>query len=144
MHDFIHDKGSPGHISRVFHKRDEGIEDQDIGQEDDDTAHTADDSVDQQVFQRTFRHIGTHQVADLLYDPLDALHRIVAQAEGGFKHDPHEKQENGEAQYFVCDDQIDDLGACRFLDLVLFERLAQGSGDETIAGVGKGCFAIFL
>ena len=45
MHQFVHNECRTGHIARILHERDEGIENQNLGQEHDDGSHTANDAV---------------------------------------------------------------------------------------------------
>lgn len=49
MHNLIHDKGGTCHIAQVFHQRNKEVEDEDVGQKDDDTSHTTDNAVYQQI-----------------------------------------------------------------------------------------------
>ena len=49
VHQFVHDEGGTSHIAAVLHKGDEKIQYQDVGKEDDDASHTADDTIDQEA-----------------------------------------------------------------------------------------------
>ena len=53
MHDLIHDEGSTCHITGVFHEGDEGIEDQDLRQENDDGTNTCYGAIHDHGFHRT-------------------------------------------------------------------------------------------
>ena len=64
--------------------------------------------------------------------------------ERGFKHGPHEEEEDGETQYFVGDKQVDHLGGCHILDLVLLIGLAQGTRNEPITRIGKSRLTVGL
>ena len=96
MHDFIHDESGTCHIARIFHKGDESIEYQDVGKEYDDTSHTSDYAVYQQVFQRSFAHVASYKLTDPAYERLDPSHRVFADTESRFKHNPHEEDKDRE------------------------------------------------
>ena len=115
-----------------------------IGQEYDNASHPSDNTVHQQIFQRTFTHISTYELSDPTHERFDPFHRVFSQAESSFEHDPHKENENREAQYFMGNEEIDDLCACRFFYFVLLVGLTQCSGNKTVAGVGESCFAIFF
>ena len=104
MHNLIHDESGTRHIARVLHQGDEEIEQQNIRQEYNDTSHTPDNAIHQKVFQRSFGHVVAYQVAQFAYQPLNPLHRIVAQHKGAFEHQIKEKEENGIAPYAVGND----------------------------------------
>ena len=82
MHHPIHDERSPGHISGILQQRYEHIQQHDIRQEDQHTADSSDDTIHHQILQPTFRHRSSDKVTELLYHPLDPLHRILTYDEG--------------------------------------------------------------
>ena len=104
MHNLIHNESGTRHIARVLHQGDEEIEQQNIRQEYNDTSHTTDNAIHQKVLQRSFGHVVAYQVAQFAYQPLNPLHRIVAQHKGAFEHQIKEKEENGIAPYAVGND----------------------------------------
>ena len=104
MHNLIHNESSTCHIARVFHQGNKEIEQQNIRQENNDTAHTSDNTIHQKVLQRSFGHVVAYQVAQFAYQPFNPLHRIVAQHKGAFEHQIKEKEENGITPYTVSND----------------------------------------
>ena len=90
VHDFVHDESGSGHIAGILHPRDEGIENHNVGQEDDDATHTADNAVDDEVFQGTVGHIGSAQLAQPPHGSIYPIHRVLADVEGAEEHQVHE------------------------------------------------------
>ena len=56
VHELVHDEGCPCHISAVFHKGNEGIEDEYLWKENDNRTDTSDNAVYKHCLQRTVRH----------------------------------------------------------------------------------------
>ena len=123
MHQLIHDECRACHVSRVFHDGYEQVQDEDVGQEDDDTAHTADDTVDNHVFQRSLGHVIADERTDLFHQPFDALHGVVTQYIGSFKDDKEQEEEEGKAPDAMSDNRVDDLCHLLFLQMVVGECL---------------------
>ena len=144
VHQLIHDEGCPRHIARIFHEGDKGVQYQDIRQEDDNASHAADDSIHQKVFQRSVAHRVAHEVADDAHQPFYPSHRIFSDAEGYFKHDPHEEDKDGEAQYLVRNERIYQLRAGYFPYFIPLEGFAEGTVDEAVARIGEGGLAVLL
>ena len=132
VHQFIHNECRTSHIARVLHQRDEQIEYQNIRKKDNDTTHAADDSVDDQVFQRAI----THQAADRRREPIntrfDPLLRVCAQREGCRKHHPHQQEKDRETKDAVGYNRIDYRGCFDRILLALLVCFAQSSRNETI------------
>ena len=73
MHNLIHNESGTCHIARVFHQGNKEIEQQNIRQENNDTAHTSDNTIHQKVLQRSFGHVVAYQVAQFAYQPFNPL-----------------------------------------------------------------------
>ena len=144
VHDLVHDEGGAGHVARVFHQRNEQVEYQDVGQEDDDAPHTADDAVDEQILQRTFGHVVANEGAERIHQALNPSLRIGSQHEGDFEHQEHEEEEDGESPDAVRHDGVDDPRHVLLVLMVVHERLAQGAGDESVFGIGDGLLAVLV
>ena len=127
MHDFIHDEGRTCHVAGIFHKGDEKIEQQDVRQEDNHASYAANDSVDNQVFQRTRTQEGLRSLCNKSHEPFDGLLRVFSQHKGTFEHDIQEDEENGESPETVGHDAV--YHSCkRFrVMIVLGEGFLQGS-----------------
>ena len=86
MHQLIHDEGGTSHIARVFHERDESIEDENLGEEDNDCSHTAYHTIDKEVFQLTLREECADAICDPLDEPAETVHGILTQDERTLEH----------------------------------------------------------
>ena len=90
VHHLVHDESRSCHVTRIFHKCDEQVENDDVGQKNDHPSHPADNTFDKKVFQRTVCHVRTNEISCCSHQPFNTLHGIFAQPECGFKHKPHE------------------------------------------------------
>lgn len=109
MHHAIHDERGARQVARVLHERDEQVEDHDVGQEDDDRPHAADDAVDQEVAQRPRGQQRVHAAADPSHERVDPLLRVGAEAECAPEHQPHQEKEDREAPQLVRHEGVDQL-----------------------------------
>ena len=110
VHDPVHEKGGPGHITRVFKQGDAEKKDQDIGQKHDDGAHPRNDAVEYKTFGKSARQELIQkdiQVPDAGFDP---LHGIGAQDKRRLEHGPDKKDEDRKPQKPVGQDEIDIAG----------------------------------
>ena len=144
VHEAVHDEGGPGHISRIFHETDEEEENEDVGQKDNHSAHTADDAVGYQVLERAVVHQAADEAAELRHGAFDHVHRVLAQIERALEHQPDEEKEQRDAHEAVGQDAVDALRAARARvgaggrRVGLFER----AGDEAVARVGEERFEV--
>ena len=142
MHKLVHNESGPCHISRILHKGDEQIQDQNIGQEDYDTARSSDDSVYNQVFQRSVAHHCGDSVTQCPHNGFQPCLRICPQCICGVKHQPHEQKEYRETEDFVSYNRIYNLAAFVLLFDPGYEGLLQRSRDKTVFLIGYGAFRI--
>ena len=132
MHYFVHYEGGSRHISGVFHKRDEGVEDEDVGQEHYHTAHTADYAVDEHILYRTVGHICADEVANQPYAGVYPVHRVLSDGESGPEHQPHYEYENRKSEQPACHNGVNH---CRGFGLFLVlgvERFAERARHESV------------
>ena len=106
VHEFVHDEGSTRHVARILKQGNKEIKNEDVGQENDDTAHTTDDAVAYQALQGSFRHIGSREFTDLPHQPVDGLHGIFAQHKRGLEDEEEHKEKQGKTQITVGYDTI--------------------------------------
>ena len=146
VHDLVHDEGRTCHVARVFHERDEAVENENLRQEDDDGSHTSDDTVDEHVFQRSFGHQRIQPVAQVSYARLYPVHGILAEREGGLEHEPHHGNEERNAHVAVGQDVVYEVSG--LIDVFLRTRivacLLQGTVNETIFRIHDGGFAVLV
>ena len=138
VHEAIHDEGGAGHVARVFHERDEEVKQQDVGQEDGDAAHAADDAVGQQVAQGALGHPGADEIAEPTEGSLDPVLRELAELKGGRKREPHEEDEDGEAEPLVRHDAVDAVGGAVHVVGAGGVGFAEGAGDVAVFAVDDG------
>ena len=103
---------------------------------------TADDSVDDQVFQRTGRHELVDPRAELFHQPFDPFLRIGPQDESRLEHNIKEDEEDGEAPETVGDDAVDRPRESLGVGVGFGVGLLQRAGDEGVFGVGDSLFAV--
>ena len=144
VHQLVHDEGGAGHVATVFHQRDEQVQDQDVRQEHEHAAHSADDPVHHEVFQPSVLHVGGDEIAEFPHEPVNPVHRVLAQGEGGPEHQPQQEDENRKSQPAVRHDGVDPVGQgpAGPLLLVAVIGLGQGALDEGVFGVHDGGFGI--
>ena len=142
VHELVHDEGRPGHVPAVLHQGDEQVQDHDVRKEHQDTAHTGDDAVHDEVLEPALLHEGAHELAELRDEPVDPVHRILADGEGGPEGKPQEEKEDRESQPLVRDDGINLVrqGASGPFLLIFFIGLRQGALDEGVLGIDNGRF----
>ena len=144
MHEAVHDEGGSGHVAGVLHERDEEIEYQNLWQEHDDRAHTADDTVDQHGTHGTFGQRSTDEVAKPCHAHFYPVHRVLAQHKRDVEHQEQQGKEYGEAQPAIRKHAVDEVcGAVGvFLRAGLETSLCQGTIDEAILRIHDGGFGI--
>src|SRR3712207_5989545 len=143
MHNFIHNKGGAGHISRIFHQRNTKIENENVGEKDNHTPYSSYNSIDDHILQRSVVHVSAHKVSKLLNHPYNSLHRVLAQYESSLKHQEHEKKKNGISPETMRYNRVDHLGGLLLLQMVVSESLFQSSADKSIFGICYSRFAFF-
>lgn len=132
VHHLVHDKRRTRHIARVFHKRYTEEEYQNVGQKDDNTAHAADDTVGDEVFERSVGHEFLHysrQPCNAVFNP---LHRVVADGKSSPEYKYHYGEEYGEAEPAVGGELVEHGRGTALLLVAGFICLGQGSGHEAI------------
>ncbi|MPM40749.1 hypothetical protein SDC9_87397 [bioreactor metagenome] len=143
MHQFIHDERCPGHVSRIFHKRDKRVQYHNVRQKNNNTPHSADNAVYQQILEWSFRHIYTNQIPCLGHNPLNPLHRISSKPECSFKHYPQKDKEKREPQIFIRQDSIEHSSF--IFEFCFFAQcLFECSCNKSIPGIGKGRLWVFF
>ena len=142
VHELVHDEGRAGHVAAVLHQGDEQVQDHDVRQEHQDAAHAGDDAVHEEVLQPAVLHERAHEGAELPDQPVDPVHRVLADGEGGPESEPQQEEEDREGQPLVGDDGVDAVGdgPPRLLLLVFLIGLRQGALDEGVLGVDDGRF----
>ena len=140
MHQFVHDEGRPGHISGVLHQGNKEIQNQDVGQENQDASGTGDEAVYHQVFQPAVRHDGAHALAQFAHQPVYPVHRVLPQGEGRLENHVQEQDEDGEGQPAVRYQRIDLVGpgTARPLRDVRLVHLGQGTLHKGIFCIDDG------
>ena len=146
MHQLVHHKGGPGHIPAVLEDGDDEIEDEDIGQEDDHGAHTADDTIGNEVLEYARGHVLPYELTYPAHEVVYPVHGILPDLEGGLEHEEQDEEEDGVAPVFVSDHGVDALGkgALGLRALVGVVSLLEGAGDEAVLGVDDGRLAALL
>jgi len=144
MHNFIHYKRCTGHITGVFHQRNTEIQNQNIGQKDDNTTYTAYDTVNQHILQRPLRHVIANQVTDLPHQPFNSHHRIFSENKCSLKHQVHEKEKDRIPPDTMGNDSIQHLRRLRLLQMIVSKCLFQRTTDKTVFGIRYGGFAILV
>ena len=148
VHGPVHDKGRTGHVAGIFEQRDEQIENEDIGQEHDHSAHTAQRTVDQHVAPHAFGHAQSDKLRQLADQPFYPLHGIGSQLEGGVEHDKEGNEKQREAQQAVGHDAVYALGQrTSGLDGLRLVGFAQRALHEAVFGIGQrafGCLVQFV
>ena len=146
VHQLVHDKGCPRHVAGVFHQRDEEIEYEYLGQEDDDGAHATDDAVDDQRAQRSLGHQGEQSVAQPGDSRLYPVHGVLPQGERGLEHDEQDEEEEREAQVLVGQQTVYLVRTLIGVGLVALQELSllQRPVDETILCIHDGCLGVGL
>ncbi len=124
----------------VLHQGNKEIQNQDVGQEDQDASGTGNEAVYHQVFQPAVRHDGPHTFAELAHQPFNPVHRILPQGECRLENHIQEKDENGEGQPAVRHQRIDLVGpgTARPLRDVRLVHLGQGTLHKGIFGIDDG------
>ena len=142
VHHAVHDEGRAGQIARVLQKRDEQVEDHDLGQEDDHRAHAADHAVREHVAQRSFGQQGVHSVADPSHQRVEPVLRIGSETERAPEHEPHEREEDRKSPELVRHEGVDERRGLRLLALPGYVGLAQRTLDEAVFLVGERRFDV--
>ena len=110
VHQLIHDEGGTGHVAGVLHDGKEEIENQYVGQEDEHAAHSCYYSVHKYILQPAILHEGSHEVPELADEPVDPVHRVVAQGEGRLEDQVEDDKEYRKGRPFVGDHRVDPFG----------------------------------
>ena len=106
VHDLIHDKCGTCQVSRILQEGDKEVENHDVGQEDKNTTHTADNAIGKHIAQRTFAHRALHRIVEPIYAHLDPLLRIGSEREGAVEHKPHQGEKYGKSPETMRNDSI--------------------------------------
>ena len=139
VHEIVHDEGGTRHIPAILHEGDEEVEDQDIGQEDDNRTHTTYNAVGKQRLQGALVKVRGGQLAKPPKEALNPIHRILPQSKGAPEGDKHEEQEDGITQPTVGDKGVDMVGEDMQVTLLIAViTLRQGTMHEGILGIGDG------
>jgi len=144
MHDLIHYKCSTCHISGVLHQRYTEIQNQDVRQKNNHTSYSANDTVNQHIFQWPFRHIITNQITNLLNQPFNPHHGIFAEYKCSFKHQIHKQEENRIPPNTVSNDSIQHFGRLRLFQMIISKCFFQCTTDETVFRICYGRLTIFI
>jgi len=143
MHDFIHDKRRPCHITGVFHERDEKIQNKDIREEYDNASHTTYDTVYEQVFQRSGFHEFLDEAAQPSHTRFDPFHWISSEYESRFEHNPHQEQENGKSVEFMGYQRVDQTRGFEFISFARDKSLSQCTRNKSVFFVSNDGFCVF-
>ncbi len=143
MHEFIHNEGRSGHVSRILHKRDKRIEDNDIGQKNNHTPHTTDDAVDQQIFQRPIGHPAAKQIPQLSNQPFNPVHRVLSQTECRFKSNPQKQEKQRQPQILMGKYRIE-FRRCKRKMNPGAQRLFQRPRNKSVTRIGERRFGILF
>ena len=137
VHQLVHDEGSTGHISRVLHEGDEGVEDEYLGQEYDDGAHAAYDAVDEHGLQRPVAHVTGNEIAQPFEAPLYPVHRVLAEGKRYLEHQEQQGKEDGESQPAVGDDAVEPMGGLVGVALLAYHvaGLVECAAHKAILGI---------
>ena len=110
VHQLVHDEGGAGHVPGVLHYRKEEIEYQDVRQEHEDASHSGDHAIDEKILEPAVLHKVRDEIPELPHQPVDPVHRIVAQGERGLENEVKKEYEDRERGPFVRDDSVDPVG----------------------------------
>ena len=94
-HDPVHQKGRPGHIAGIFQQDDEEKQDQDLWQEDQDTAHPGNHPVDHQVTPPALGQDMTNQIAQAGKALIDQVHDRDRPDKHCLEHDEEQAKQDG-------------------------------------------------
>ena len=138
MHDPVHHEGGPSHVARILQQRDSEEEKHDVGEKHQHAPHAGNDAVDQQRTQLAFgqcRPDGGAEPGEALLDP---VHRRRSEAEHHLEQQPHEQDEDRDAQQPAEHDPVDGVRPIQPLNLRGLRRLPASAGGEAVAPVRDG------
>ena len=101
VHQLIHNESRTSHIARILHKRDEEIEDEDVGQEYGNAAHTTHNAIYDHIPQSPLGHNAPQPLAQPTKGTLNPLLWIAAEREGCPEHQPHKQNEERKTEPLV-------------------------------------------
>ncbi len=144
MHQFVHDEGGTRHIAGVFHKGDEGIENQYLRQKDDDGSHASDDAVDQHSLQWTIIHRLAYPLTKPPYPCVYPVHGVLAEGKGHLEHQEKQEEEDRESQPAIGNECIQPMGGMIgiFLRTYPVASFLQGTAYKAVFGIHDGRFGI--
>ena len=90
MHELVHDEGGTCHVPTILKERNEEVEDDDLREEDDYAPDPSDDTIDDEIAQRTFTHYSTDPFTEGIYPGINQVHRVLPEGEGKEEHQPHQ------------------------------------------------------
>ena len=110
VHQLVHDEGGACHVPGVLHYRKEEIEYQDVRQEHEDASHSGDHAIDEKILEPAVVQEVRDEIPELPHQPVDPVHRIVAQGERGLENEVKKEYEDRERRPFVRDNSVDPVG----------------------------------
>ena len=110
VHQLIDDERGARHVPGVLHYRKEEIENQYVRQEHQHTSHAGDHTVHEKILEPSVLHKVRDEIPELPHQPVDPVHRIVAQRERGLENEVKKEYEDRERGPFVRDDSVDPVG----------------------------------
>ena len=109
-HHAVHEEGGSCHVASVLKQADEEEKDQDLREEDDNTANACNDAVGEEVAQVTRRHGPLHGIREYSEARLDPIHRIGRNGENGDEHQHHHPEKYKPPPGLVSQKVIEPLG----------------------------------
>ena len=140
VHQLVHDECGSGHIAGVLHQGDEEVEYQYVRQEHQHASHTGNHAVHYQVLHPSVRHYGRYECPEFADQPVDPLHRIVAQCERRLENEIEYRDKYRERHPLVRHYSIYLVRKCLFGRYVQVRlvRLGERALDECVLGVHDG------
>ena len=136
MHHPVHDKGGPGHVSRILHKGNNEKEDQNVGQEHYYAPHSSDHPVDQKIVHHPIRQQSRESAPQPVDPRLDPAHGVLTKRKSGMKHAEQDQHKNQESEVLMGQHPVNFL--CprqRTVLRSLFIGLFEGTGNKCIPGI---------
>ena len=134
-HNPIHHKGSTGHVAGIFQNGNGKKEQQDVRQEHDHAANTADDTIHDQAVEESFRKNPANKFAQPAEEVFDPLHGRFRNGKGKPERCIHDRQKDGEAEELVGQHGIDLIRDLSAAFLRNGDGIAAGTGEHGIATV---------
>ncbi len=136
MHDLVHNKGCPSHITGILKEGYAEKEYENIRQEHRHPAHAADYSVDNQISEEAVAHQIANMPTETPHPSINPIHGILPNIESQLEHGPDEKNENRKTEEPVGQNHIDPVREVAPVPSRLLNGLLERPVNESIPAVG--------